>query len=815
MGSFFRVLLFLLILLTGIVIIGIYWTVYKPLPNYSDTLHLTGLQQPVDVHWDPYGVPYIYAQNEDDLYFTIGYIHAQERLWQMTLSQLAAEGRFAEFLGEDLIELDKYQRTLGFWETANRIEEETDELTAHILQRYADGVNQFVEKNRKNLPIEFTLLNVEPIEWTPTHSIALTRLMAWDQNMHWWSELTFALLEEVLEPQRLQELFPEYSDRYPTMMDDPQSRRMASSVLPMLEKERDRRKLFSIDGAPFGSNAWAVQGRKTESGLPILAGDPHMGLSIPGFWYEVHYSTPSHKITGATIAGTPFVILGRNDHLAWSITNMMADVLDFFVEQRDPNDSSRYITDSTATPVATEAFTYRSEIIKVRGADDQLLRVRETQNGPVISDIIGQNGIRSDKLITMSWTGNNVSHENRAGYLMNRARNMDEFREAISHFRSPAMNFVYADVQDNIAIFSTADLPIRDHHPLLFRKGWDPSYSWQRNIPLNELPRIINPESGFVANANNKLHTENYPHYIGSFWAPPSRIIRINDLLRQNDSLNTDLMQQFQFDAFSEHAREVTEEIVPMLRTGDYNFSPVISYLENWDYFFQPSSTAATIFDLFFMNFAQNTLKDEIGDEIYSSLISLNYLPIQIMRSMLFENSTFFNIEGTSITEGREEIVRLTMRETIEQLEEQFGPEPIEWRWENAARFTLRPPLLGEAVENPDAPAVLRLIVNNIFSKGPYAVSGHSMSINKSDYNWNRPFEVSLGPSIRRIIDFSSPGRSLSVLPTGQSGNPFSTHYGDQTDLWLEGRYRFIYQDSTFFQQTSYQTMQLIPDHPR
>lgn len=816
MRTFIRILLLLFFLMTGFAIIGIYWTFYEPLPDYSATLSLNGLNDQVDIHWDPYGVPYIYAESEEDLYYTAGYIHAQERLWQMTLQQLAAEGRFAEFLGEDLVEMDKYQRTLGFWETAQRIEDEASPEILRLIQKYADGVNDYARANSRDLPIEFTLLDMEPIEWTPTHTFAVTRLMAWDQNIYWWSELAYAYLDEKLEPNRLQELFPVYNDRYPTTLDDTQSRNVAAAIMPMLSTEKKRRSFLTMEGSQWGSNAWAVSGEKTESGLPILAGDPHMGLSIPGFWFEMHYNTPEQTITGASIPGAPFIILGDNGDLAWTITNMMADVLDFFVEQADEEDSDRYIVDGTGDTPVTEPFRYRNELIKVKDGDDVLLRVRHTQNGPVISDLYDDSGenneLLEDHLVSMAWTGHKVSQESEAIYEINLASGMDQFENAVQKFRSPAMNFTYADTEGNIALYSTGNLPIRDYNPLFFRRGDDPSYQWNGWIPFNELPQLKNPESGFVAHANNKHHTDSYKHYIGSFWAPPSRISRITRFLEDADSLSVLDVQQLQFDAYSNHAREITEEILPMLRSdSEYDFSTVLTYLQNWDYNYHPNSTAATIFDFFFLNVSQNTLADDLGEEAYEALISLNYLPIQVMSRLLTYDSSFFDNSQTDEIENREEIVLLSMAEAVTQLEDMFGDETINWRWENVNQISLKPPLFAEAAEDPNAPGILKMIVNNLMSKGPYPVQGNALTVNKAQYDWSDPFEVNLGPSIRRIVDFSSPGRSLSVLPTGQSGNPLSTHYGDQTDMWLEGRYRYIYRDSTFFQETSYQTMHLLP----
>lgn len=808
-----QLLLLFTILLIGFAGIGSYWTLYKPLPDYNKSMQINGLQQQVDVHWDPYGVPHIYAESEEDLYFSAGYLHAQDRLWQMTLAQITAEGRFAEFLGDEMISYDEHQRTLGIWDTAKRIEAEAPDSLIQILEHYAAGVNEYVENNQRNLPFEFTLLEIEPITWTPAHSIAMSRLMAWDQNMHWWSELTYAYLAEQLGPRELRELLPVYDDRFPTTLNNVESRGLASATLPVLQKEMEMRKFLSKEGAPFGSNAWAVRGGKTESGYPILAGDPHMGLSIPGFWYEVHYSSPGMQISGATIPGAPFIVLGQNRDLAWSITNMMADDTDFFAEQVNPENDEQYIADSLGNSADIRDFRYRQEIIKVKGDDDQLHRVRHTSHGPVISDIHPDQELLQDKVVTMKWMGHEVSQELWALYKMNRARTLDEFERAVSMFKSPAMTFIYADRQNNIAMFSGASLPLRDYNPLFFRNGWDSDYDWYGTIPFEELPRVVNPEKGFVAHANNKLHTDSYPHYIGSFWEPPSRITRINQFLEQEDELNSESMQEMQFDAFSEHARDITDFILPILRSvdSDNQFTRALSYLENWDYLYIPTSTAATLFDQFFMTLSKNLLQDEIGEEAYQALIRMEHLPVLITTRMLKENSSFFDDNNTPGTETRNDIFRKSMEETLEQLTEKYGTETLNWRWENVHQLTLRPPLLREISDNPDSPNVFKTIVNNLFSKGPYPVQGHGMSINKTRYSWHSPFDMNLGPSIRRIIDFSSPGRSFSVLPTGQSGNPVSAHYGDQTDLWLEGRYRYIYQDSTFFEQTSIQTMTLYP----
>lgn len=732
----------------------------------------------------------------------------------MTLSQIAAEGRFAEFFGKDLVPYDVHQRTLGFWKTAKKIESEAPDSLIHILEEYSAGVNEYVKQNRDHLPIEFTLLDVDPIKWTPTYSIALSRLMAWDQNIHWWSELTFAYLQEHMDPYRFQQLIPEYDDRFPTTLSESQSRAYATSTLPLLKRELNLRSLLSKEGTSVGSNAWAVSGSKTASGLPILAGDPHMGLSIPGFWYEVFYNTPNHHISGATIPGAPFVVLGQTQELAWSMTNIMGDDTDFFVEQVNSNNPDEYVADSSSTPITFRQFEKRDEVIKVKDSDDQLCIIRSTKHGPVVSDIHPADSLMDHQVVTLSWMGNEVSQELWALYKMNHADSMNDFKNAVRDFHSPGMNFIYADKDNNIALFTGASLPIRDYNPLTFRKGWDPSYDWHGTIPFDQLPHLVNPEKGFVAHANNKMYKDSYPYYISTFWEPSSRIMRINQFLGMSDSLRAETMETMQYDVYSEHAREMTEMLLPILRNGEQmeEIETALSYLENWNFQYLPTSTAASIFDLFFINLSRNVLVDEIGEAAYDNLIQLEHLPFMIVSNMLRNNSIFFDDQNTEATESRADMVRKSMIETIQQLTDEYGTEPYEWRWENLLTLTLEPPLLGEASHDPNAPAVFKMIVRNLFNKGPYSVRGNIMTINKGQYNWHSPFKMTLGASIRRIVDFSEPGKSLSVLPTGQSGNPLSANYGDQTNLWLAGQYRYIYQDSTFFRETSYQTMILRPD---
>lgn len=816
MNTIVKLLIFFLILFIGFAGIAFYWTFYKPLPDYEDTITLNGLSETVDIHWDDSGVPHIYAQNEPDLYYTLGYVHAQDRLWQMTLTQIMAEGRFAEFFGDDeeLIKLDTYQRTLGFWKIAQQLVDTLGQDERRVLNAYSNGVNAFINNNSNRLPVEFSLAGIEPLEWTPVRSLAVSRLMGWELNMSWWSEVTYQYLKENLPPQQFDQLQLQYPNTAPTSLDDEESMGFSSALMPMLKQEIQKRELLEMEGTHVGSNAWVVDGSLTESGYPLLAGDPHLGLDMPGKWYEVHLNLNGSNVSGATLAGVPAVIIGQNDHMAWSFTSIMSDDTDFFLEQQDPEDRGRYVVDSLSNgEIAFESFEKVREIIKVKDGDDRSIEIRYTQHGPVISDIYPVPELTGDKLISMQWTGFELTNEMKSLYNINWAENFQDFKDALPSFGVPGLNFMYGDVEGNIAMYSVAKLPIRTGDPITLRAGWDPDQNWQGFIPFDELPRVINPEDGWIANANNKLTTEGYPYYISTFWEPPSRIERIEQILLNNENFSYRDFETLQNDSYSNFAAKLTPIILEILRDQDaYNFDLPISYLENWNFEYSLSSTAASIFDTFFLNFTENSLKDDLGEIVYENFTHHENIPVRTMTSLIDSESTLFDDKATEKIETREDMVIKSMQDAILFLSDSLGSEPYEWRWEQLHTITFKPPFFAQASEAPNAPSTLKMIVNNVLSKGPYEVESHGMSVNNGQYRWDQPFEMILGASIRRISDLSDMSRSKSVLPTGQSGNPLSRHFGDQTDRWLNGEYRWLYQDSTaLFEGSDVRTMQLVP----
>lgn len=805
----------------GIGAIAIYWTFYRPLPDYNATIELSKLHKPVKIYWGPYGVPHIYAKNKHDLYMALGYVHAQDRLWQMTLSQLAAQGRFAEFFGKELLPIDKFQRTIGFWRIAKKIESRMPDSLHNILEAYAAGVNQYVALHRKELPIQFALTGVEPIPWTPTHTLALTRLMAWQLNTAWEMELTYTLLSEKLPAKKFNLLFPDHPIPVPSgETQKADTVELASLIRPILQLRKTYEQLMGIQGNFTGSNAWAVSGSRTKSGEPLLAGDPHLGLFIPGKWYEVHLHVNGKNLSGATIPGAPAVVLGQNDVLAWSFTNVMLDDTDFFKVIVHPTDSTKYLADSLGNLAIYKEFTVQHEVIEVKNAEDVLFTRRLTEHGPVISGIFSNElETRNNAVIAMQWTGFKPSREFLALQKMGWADSFAEFKEAIKLFEVPAQNVIYADTAGNIALFTLARIPKRNGNPLLVRPGWKSKYDWQGTVPFNKLPKIVNPPKGWVANANNRVADGDLPYYMSDYWAPGSRYQRIKTYLSNNQKLTVQAFKVMQYDVYSANAKKLTNLILPILKTDEKKFPIAVEYLSNWSYTYGESESAATILEVYKLKLAKNIFADEMGIQVYHNFIAFSAKPIRVMlrflkadtsnTAVLGKNSFFNNIHTDSL-ETRQEVIRQSMHQAINWLQKKMGDDPADWRWGKIHQLTLRPPLFGKAAQSEDASTILKLIVNNVMSKGPFSMPGNGLTINAGGYSWNNPFDMIAGPSIRRIVDLSNMNRSLSILPTGQSGRPLSKHYGDQTRNWLNGQYKYLYQDSTLFD--NYTLMKLVPE---
>lgn len=816
MKKAFKIVLFVGIILAGIIAFGIYWTFYRPLPDLNAAIQSPELQQKVEIYWGPHGIPHIYARDKRDLYFALGYVHAQDRLWQMTLSQMAARGWFAKYFGEKLIPLDKLQRTIGIWSIAKEMEKQLPDDTRRVLKAYSSGVNWYINHHKKGLPIQFSLTGVEPIPWNVTYCLAEARLMAWELNAAWPTELTYAMLKEKLSIRRYNELFPNPHIPHDTVKVAPpdsipkndtitlKDSALTASIFPLLNYFDQYKQIMGVAGRNAGSNAWAVDGSRSATGKPILAGDPHLNLYIPGKWYEVHLNLNGKNVSGATIPGNPAVVLGQNDVLAWSFTSMELDDTDFFVEKLDPKDSTRYLVDSVNVvdslppkPVYKK-LKYERSVIEVKDSKDIVFTRISTKHGPVISDIYPDQQALKGKLITMKWTGAQPSREIQAMLTMDWSQNLKTFKKGVKQLKTPALNVVFADISGDIGLLPAANIPKRAGNPLAFRIGWDPKMDWKGYIPYNKLPKIVNPSKGWVANANNRI--EKKPYYLSDYWATNSRFNRIKHDLTQKKRLSVQDFKTMQMDVYSAYSRKMTAYILPAIEASkDTSFAVAVEYLKHWNYKYDKSETAASIFDEFMLNFSRNVFQDEMGKKLYHKFIGFSVKSERALLRFVQDSSRLFDNIHTPRIETKDEIIRISMKQAVSFLEQHYGENPAKWRWGKLHSLTLRPPLLGKAAQSPDASGVLKSIVGRLFNKGAYTVPGSGTTINNGAYSWHHPFEMVHGPSIRRIVSLDNMQSSLSVLPTGQSGTPLSDYYGDQTQEWLHGKYKRLYQDSSLF----------------
>ncbi len=789
MRAFFRISLLLLVLLIVLSSIAVYWTFYRSVPDYDSSFRISGIEQEVDIYRDNNAIPHIHAQTESDLYFAAGYVHAQDRIWQMTLYQLMAQGRFSEFLGEELIDTDRFLRTIGFYRTAVENFDLLSDVEQELLYAYSRGVNAWVVANKRNLPVEFSLTGIDPIPWTPAHSLALVRLMAWELNQSWWTKSMIHILGTKLDRDTYSLLLPKFHESYNPHLSDNQS----SALESFLKAELDIREKLEFQGWGAGSNAWAVDGALSKNGFTMLAGDPHLGLAMPARWYEIHYSLNGKNTSGATLAGVPLIVLGHTDFAAWSLTNVMLDDTDFYIIAQDPEDRGRYVIDSTSAPMSYKSFERVREIIHVKDNDDILHEVLVTDFGPVINNIHEHQDFYDGSMLAMKWTGHLNSNEFRVFRGLMWAETFQEVQDVLPYFSSPAQNLIYADRDGNIAHFALGKVPIRNN-PLNIRRSWIPNDRWRGFVPFESMPKEINPERGWVGNANQKLVSDSYPHYLSAFWHPDTRMNRIADLLESEQPHSIASFKQMQNDIYSDFARYLTEQFLDAVISvdieNDSQLAIAIPYLTNWNHTYGRTETAASIIELTLFNLTEKVISKHIEDDELRNAYTALTFPVTNRMYHAIMNHNDRLIPAAS----RDSLIQESMRQAISYLEKIYEDKTYNWRWENLHSLHLKSPIFAEAAEADDSRTV-RLIHNSILARGPYPVGGSNTTVNMGSYEYSSPFDMVLGPSIRRIVDFSNPSVTISSMPGGQSGNPLSRYYDNQLPLWLQGDYKELHLD--------------------
>ncbi|MBW2092992.1 MAG: penicillin acylase family protein, partial [Deltaproteobacteria bacterium] len=512
----------------------------RGLPDYNDSVVIEGITDKVTIYRDQYAVPHIYAKNEQDLYTAVGYCMAQDRLWQMDLLRRATTGRLSEIFGEDLVETDLLVRSLQIPNKSRMIMKKTDEKILRALEAFSKGVNFYIETHQKKLPPEFIILGYKPEKWEPEHSFNLIGYIAWDLTTGWANEVTLYKILQKFGIERCRDLIPDVLMERSAVYPDFQGN------LSGLELNRDlighARILEELGLTIFsGSNNWAVSGKKSATGMPILANDMHLGLFAPGIWYQMHLIVDGKlNVTGVVLPGQPNIVCGHNEYIAWGMTNVMLDGMDFFLEKINPQNPNEYEFKGRWRPMEV-----RKETIKIKGGKTVEKELRFTHRGPIISGFKNVEG----KAISMRWIGNEYSHEMRTVYLLNRARDWVDLTDAVKTFISISQNIIYADTEGNVGLYCCAGVPIRKAGDgISIMPGWTDEYDWTGLVPFEKLPHSYNPANGFVSSANNKTVNNDYPYYISQWFDLPFRIDRIREMLNEKDKLTIQDFRRMQAD---------------------------------------------------------------------------------------------------------------------------------------------------------------------------------------------------------------------------------------------------------------------------
>ena len=751
----------------------------RALPDYNKNVVLKGMTDTVVVYRDEFAIPHVFAKNEKDLYRAVGYLTAEDRLWQMDLLRRITMGRLSEIFGSDLVETDLMLRALRIPEKTKMILDSTNNEIKENLNAYCDGVNDFIQEHINRLPVEFTILGYKPEKWIPQHSINLIGYMAFDLTMPWDMETLLYKIGQKVDSVRFNDIVPIIGNMktcvYPDYKVGDAGKLLSNSLLSRAKNLEDMGlTVFS------GSNNWAVSGMKSSDGKPILANDMHLGFSAPGIWYQMHQAVEGKlNVTGLVLPGQPLVVVGHNDSIAWGMTNVMLDDMDFYFEKVNPDNPDEY--EYMGKWLKMEV---RKEKIKIKGGKETEKTLRFTHRGPIVSEI---KEIK-DKSISMHWSGNDYSNEIRSIYLLNRAGNWNDFRSALRTMNSVSQNVVYADTKGNVGLYCSAGIPIRKKGDGTFIvPGWTDEYDWKGKVPFEEQPHVYNPACGYVSSANNKTAGDDYPYHISRWFAQPYRIDRIREMLTAKEKLNVDDFIKMQGDFKSKMAERYNPLFTGVIEKMK-DLSPLetqsLELLKKWDHILTVDSREATIYETMLRMVIRNVFSDELGG-LFQDFYSNRYITLDAMDN-LYNNHEMSWVDDINTKDKKEtfdDIIGKSFHNTIDTLVKTLGNNIEKWQWGKVHTLTIGHPL-GKVK-----------ILDRIFSFniGPFPVGGSMQTVSPYAYRFTNPFKTTHGASHRNIYTAGNWDKSLTIMPTGNSGIPKSKYYDDQTGLYLRNIYHADY----------------------
>ena len=766
----------LLVLLSLVVVITIALVVYGFYlkPKYEGEVQLKNIQEETTVYFDEFGVPHIYANNSKDAMEALGYVHAQDRLWQMELMRRIAPGRLSEIFGSVALKNDKFFAGLGIEEASAKAIAALDKNSPsyQLTMAYLDGINQYI--NEGKTPIEFSLVGVKKENFTIKDVYNIFGYMSFSFAMAQKSDPLLTDIRNKYGMNYLKDFGIDGSfntTRIKNAKEQPQEYvAIANSVASLLDQSPI---------PPFvGSNSWVIAPQKTKNGKVIFANDPHIGFSQPGTWYEAHIVTPDFELYGCYLAGTPFPLLGHNREYAYGLTMFENDDIDLYQEENNPYNANKY-----RTPSGFSSYETRKKIIKVKDSTNVVLNLKVSRHGPVMNDMI--DGLNKDKPVAMSWiyTQQPIQILD-AVYMLSHAKSKDDFHKGVALIAAPGLNVMYGDAKGNVAWWATGKLykhneGVNTNFILDGASGKDDITEY---LDFSKNPSAENPAWNYIYSANNQPEPIDGFLYPG-YYLPEDRAKRITQLLDPKSNWDKESVSKMTFDNTSIVTPGVVKNLISNVNYNvlSKNEKEAITVLKSWKGSNNLNDVAPTIYNKWIYFYLKNTFEDELGVANFKQFLGTHIMKQIVAKQMANENSLWWdNISSKSVKETRSQIVSKSFKEAIMSLEKQLGNSVSSWTWNRVHVLEYQHPL-GKV-------AALR----RIFNVGPFEVAGANEVINNQyfDYTDDAKYVVKGGPSTRRIIDFSDIENSWSILPTGQSGNPLSSHYNDQSALYNAGKFR-------------------------
>jgi len=791
-----------ILIVIAVLLLALFEWLRHPLPVTKGTHTISGLSKQVDIYTDKYGVPHVFADNEQDLFFAAGYIAARDRLFQLSLVSLAVRGGLSSVLGPEYLEKDIYFRTWKIHETAKKLVENMDARNKIIFEDFCKGINYRIDEVYNDPPLEFKLIGFKPSHWDPSIVAGYARMMAHEMSGSWKPEVVFGAIESYFGTEMLKDILPDENVDIPTIAGGlPAS--ILGSLDKVIESEYGVRDLFGDVSADIGSNNWVVSPSRTVTGHPYLANDPHLAFSQPPRWYEIHLSGGRFNVSGVCIAGIPLPVIGQNERTAWGFTNTMVDDLDFFIEKLNPDNRDQYFHEGEWLNMNVQ-----KEVFKVKGKSDTTVLIRSTHHGPIITGIHSLKPFNND-VLSMKWTGHWITNELDAWVELTLMNNWEDFSSALQKFGVPGQNIVYADVDGNIGWRPAVYIPIRKMgYSMAPRPGWDKSFEWSGYVPFEEMPYLYNPPEGYISTANNRTIGNKFPYYISGLWADPSRSSRIKEVLDEGKKFSLEDMKALQLDLTSNFSKEILPYILKNAGTFENPiFKRAIKFLKDWNNIESIDSEGTLIFHSISNQIIRNVYYDELsvlGDKYFETFIGLKYITKRNLRNILRNNTNKWvdDIRTPNKIETIDEIITKSIESGIQKVVDTYGPNWSNWKWGSAHSLTHKH-ILGDVK-----------ILNYLFNLniGPYLSGGSDVTPNAGGYSFLKGFNQTSGASMRRIVDFSDLNKTNMILPTGQSGLHNSPHYSDQAPLYHEGKYRVTYFDKDYIVSSpDFKHLRLIP----